>query len=123
MARCRLRLLAARLLRHDDLIGATVRVRLLTALTFGPGTLLGLSDYQVKRRVHMRALAPEGALHRTLMHVQFKAGEEVVLQELPKAFADKVVVLAEAQPEAPAESVAAPETAPAAKTAAKKRKA
>lgn len=72
------------------------RYRLLQPLTFGPGYVLGLSEAQALRRAPTRVLEPAGdGLYRSLANVQFKAGEEVAVSDLPRAFADKVVPLDE----------------------------
>jgi hypothetical protein len=64
-----------------------LRVRLLAPLTFGPGTLLGLSEAQARRRAHGGVLEPAGeGLWRTLAHANFKAGEGLALQDLPRCF-------------------------------------
>jgi hypothetical protein len=70
------------------------RVRLLAPLTFGPGTLLGLSATQARRRAHGGVLEPAGeGMWRTLAHASFKAGEELALQDLPRCFEAAIELL------------------------------
>jgi hypothetical protein len=82
-----------------------VRYRLLAPLTFGPGALLGLSDDQVLRRAHARSLEVAGeGVYRALAMVQFKAGEVLELEDLPRAFEAQVEAVDDWMSPAPAVS-------------------
>lgn len=54
-------------------------------MTLHPGALLGLTAEQAQVRAY--ALAPEGLRWRAIKPVGFKAGEQVELEQLPKALA------------------------------------
>ena len=84
-----------------------MRVRLLSALTFGPGALLGLSEGQARRRFPVGSLEPvEPGLYRAMKPVQFKAGEVIGLHELPRSFESSVESL-DAPTEEPVEATPA----------------
>jgi len=91
------------------------RYRLIEQVTFGPGTLLGLSEAQLARRRHVPVFEPEGGAHRTIAMVQFKAGEELGVDgDLPRSLSIKMQPLdAESQPE---QAAAAAPKKPAAKS-------
>ena len=80
------------------------RYRTTGAVTFGAGTVLGLSDAQAAARES--ALLPLGkGLFQTRQAVQFKAGEELRVEGgIPKALADDLDAVAKApKPKAPAD--------------------
>ena len=65
-----------------------MKVRALSTISIGPGTVLALTERQAARRGS--ALLPEGnGRYRTIAPAQFKAGEEFgVDAALPKALAE-----------------------------------
>jgi len=78
-----------------------MKYTVVSTLTLGPGTKLGLSKEQAASRAHL--LTPAGKGHYiTNAHVQFKAGEEINCDdELPKHAAQLVEKAGKAPPAAP----------------------
>lgn len=73
--------------------------KLTKAARFGDGDVLGLSDKQIEPRAHALEIVNEesgGAIVKVKAPVEFKAGEIVGLDELPKRMADAAELL---QPE------------------------
>lgn len=67
-----------------------MRYRVTAPLTIHPGALLELTPEQVARRLWALAVQPCG-LHRVVLPVSFKAGEELGLDgDLPKTHASAV---------------------------------
>lgn len=76
------------------------RYRLIDQVTFGPGTLLGLSEAQLARRRHAAVFEAAGDAHRTITLVQFKAGEELGVDgDLPRSLSSKMQLLEGGQAE------------------------
>jgi hypothetical protein len=89
--------------------------RLVDQVTFGPGTVLGLSAAQLERRKHVRTLEPVDGGHVAIGPVYFKAGDVVGLQgELPRALVGKALLIEGDAADASPEPAAAPKK-PAAK--------
>jgi hypothetical protein len=102
-----------------DGLSSVKRYRLLSGVRFGPGTVLGLSAAQLAARAHL-AFDPVREGVSVNAPLSFKAGEELGIETLPRAF-EAVVVSLDAAGQvvataAPAKKVAA---APAKKVAAK----
>jgi len=70
-------------------VSELVKYRVLEPVTFHAGATLGLTEAQADaRRYGLKALGK--GLHQVVTPVQFKRGEEIGVQELPKALAGSV---------------------------------
>lgn len=98
-----------------------MRVRLLQPVTFGPGALLGLSAEQARPRAALLVQRDDG-LYIAGGAVQFKRGESLEIDDLPRGLEAHVQRLDEAQPIAAPAPAAQEPKAPAAPRAAKPKR-